>query len=459
MISGDIVSELTESQVNLLAHLPANQDTLSDDLDISATSVRSYVSQINANFNQKIIEYEDEEYVYIGLDDDEEEVEELNEREKYILKSLPKSLTEIAEDLDISESVVQAHITSIQDKGHHVSYDDRTGVYTSDETPQLRSSEAISTRTRAANEWWQSKNQELDNLYRSISTPDPDLKYEDGNEDVVAHITDLHMGDLVHDDDGNETYNTQITQDVIEYITDKHIDLYDRQTQVVDIDVWHELWGGDFLTNSGIYQGQFEDLDAWLDEQHDAIVEPLMQRIKRISEIAPQINIVCKTGNHGEHRASGKSKQANADLILYKHIRNIVEQLQEHADMLQNVKFQIGSSQNYKNFEMRNGKIKGHLRHGQQRKDGYRTSAAKNEWNQTLLQHDFDLAYMGHVHRGQRFAVNGNPVFVSGSPKPSGDFAEQIAVGNDTNISTLHGVSDDGLTWVYPVDLRDYTQG
>jgi len=63
---------------------------------------------------------------------------------------------------------------------------------------------------------------------------------------------------------------------------------------------------------------------------------------------------------------------------------------------------------------------------------------------------------MGHVHRQQQFSVNGRPVFVSGSPKPSGDFAEQIAAGPDRNLATVHGVGDDGVTFVYPIDDRDF---
>ena len=105
---------------------------------------------------------------------------------------------------------------------------------------------------------------------------------------------------------------------------------------------------------------------------------------------------------------------------------------------------------------MRGGNIRGHLRHGQYRKAGFRTSASQNEWRETLLHHDFDIGYMGHVHRGQRFHVDGSPVFVSGSAKPAGEFAEQIAAGVDYNIALFHGVSDDGLTFSYPIDFRDF---
>lgn len=106
---------------------------------------------------------------------------------------------------------------------------------------------------------------------------------------------------------------------------------------------------------------------------------------------------------------------------------------------------------------MRDGRLRGNLRHGDDRKPGYRTSAEQSDWRQTLLTHEFDLGYMGHVHRGQRIDINGNPVFITGTPKPSGDFAERIAAVDDDNIALLHGVSDDGLTWCYRIDFRDFT--
>lgn len=36
------------------------------------------------------------------------------------------------------------------------------------------------------------------------------------------------------------------------------------------------------------------------------------------------------------------------------------------------------------------------------------------------------------------------------------EFAEQLAEGDTKRIATSHGVSDDGLTFVYPIDTRDY---
>jgi DNA-binding CsgD family transcriptional regulator len=455
---------MTDSQRKLIKCLPASCSDLARELDTSEATVRNQIMRIRERLDGNTIVYHRGDNEYRAARDfalsngEEQESGELSQREEYILTSLPATVQELSDDIGIQENIVEAYIENISEKGHHIQFDERTDTYHSNESPELRSSEHIGKRTRAANQWWQKKHDELIRNFRALSKPSIDIQARAGNQDFVSHITDLHMGDRVYDDSGKEVYNTKITQDVIRYITRKQLQIYETHSQLVDFDCWHEIWGGDFITNEAIYEGQFEDLDAWLDEQHDAIVEPLLERLKAISEKSESVNIVCKTGNHGEHRASGKSRQANADLILYKHLRNTVAQLQNHADLLENVEFKIGSSRPYKNFEMRDGKLTGHLRHGQNRKAGYRTSAAQKEWNQTLLNHDFDVGYTGHVHRGQRFHVNGNPVYVTGTPKPAGKFAGRIAAGDDTNIALSHGVNDQGTTFEYPIDLRDFGQ-
>jgi hypothetical protein len=213
------------------------------------------------------------------------------------------------------------------------------------------------------------------------------------------------------------------------------------------------------VTNEGIYEGQFEDLDAWLDEQHAALIDPLLRQLKAFSRRFPAVQVVCMVGNHGQHRASGTSRQANADLILYKHLRNTVAQLQTHGDLLQNVRFRIGDAKAYRNFELRAGRLRGHLRHGQHRRPQAETSARANEWRGTLQDHDFDVALMGHHHISGRIPWDGPPIICSPSPKPAGEFVERLGGRTPSThdaVATVFGVSDDGLTGVFPVDTRNY---
>jgi hypothetical protein len=459
----DKLTKLTESQRNLIKCLPASCSDLARELDTSEATVRNQIMRIRERFDGDTIVYHRSENEYRATRDfalsDDEEQEELAKREEYILKKLPATTEELAKDksLQVPQNIIEAYVENISKKGYHVEFDERTETWHSDESPLLRSTSDISQRTRAANEWWQKRHDELVKEFRGLHKPDIQLEHATGNQDVVSHVTDIHMGDKIYDDDGNIIYDVETAQDVIRYITHKQIKCVKTQRNITDFDVWHDLWGGDFVTGESIYDGQQYDIEATLDEQHDALFEPLMERIKSISQEIDQLNIICKTGNHGEQRASGKSRDANSDLILYKSIRNAISTLQEDAGMLQNVNFQIGSTATYKKFKIR-GKFDGLLLHGEERKAGYRTSSEQADWAKTALNTDFDFAYAGHIHRDIEFSVEDRYVMVTGSPKPSGEFSKKIAALDNYDVGLIHGVSDDGITWRYDIDYRDFVE-
>ena len=302
------------------------------------------------------------------VEDTDPSVDDLTNRERVLVSELETGATldELTDRLDERESIVTEHLRDLRRSGWRV-YIDETAAHVGIESDHpLRSSEHKGTRTRKANKWWELTHNALVRAYRGLETPDADLTASTGGEDWILHMTDLHAGDVVRDDDGRVVYSTEDIPDMVDYITAQGLCLAEKHGS--DYDAAHLLWGGDFVTNEGIYEGQFEDLDAWLDEQHECLIDPLVRQIKAFSERFETVQIVCQVGNHGKNRASGTSKQANADLILYKSVRNVVAQLRDHADALENVNFVIGEARPYRNFSLRGGKLKGHLRHGQHRR-------------------------------------------------------------------------------------------
>jgi len=384
---------------------------------------------------------------------------DLTRREAYIARKLQRgsTLDALADDLGERTSIVQQYLKDLRRQGWRVYVDEESEHIGLRDGHELRSSEHIGQRTRKANRWWQKRHNELVREFRSLETPACDLLRTDGREDWVLHMTDLHAGDRVRTDSGEVVYSTAEIPDIVEYTTQQSIGLAEHHN--AEYDAAHILWGGDFVTNEGIYEGQFENLDAWLDEQHDVLVGPLVEQLKAFSRRFPVVQVVCQVGNHGQHRASGTSRQANADLILYKSIRNVVAELRKHAGVMGNVNFVIGSAKAYRNFQMRDGLVHGHLRHGQHRRPQAETSARKKEWLTTRMDHDFDVAYMGHYHVSGRVPWGGPPIIVSPSPKPAGEFVERIGErvrGSHQGVATSHGVGDDGITCVYPIDTRNY---
>jgi len=467
--------DFTERQAEFLNALPATTRALAEDLDISRSAVFDLKARtVNAGANVQFDEDESVYYLPDGTPDtvanapdlsdtpvagEDPDPSDLTDRERVIVSELQTAATvdELSERLDERESIVTEHLRDLRKSGWRVYVDETAGHVAIEGDQPLRSSEHKGTRTRKANQWWELSHNALVREYRNLPTPDADLSATSGNEDWLLHMTDLHAGDRVRDDDGTVLYSTDDIPAIIDYITEQGVALADKHGS--DFDTAHLLWGGDMVTNEGIYEGQFEDLDAWLDEQHEALIDPLVRQLKTFAERFDSVQVVCQVGNHGQHRASGTSRQANADLILYKSIRNVVAQIQKYSDELDNVRFTIGEARPYKNFEIRGGKLKGHLRHGQDRRPQAETSAREKEWTKTLLDHDFDVALMGHYHISGRIPWDGPPIVVSPSPKPAGEFVESIGGRLPTDqqgVATAFGMSDAGITGVWPVDTRRY---
>jgi hypothetical protein len=66
---------------------------------------------------------------------------------------------------------------------------------------------------------------------------------------------------------------------------------------------------------------------------------------------------------------------------------------------------------------------------------------------------------MGHHHISGRIPWDGPPILCSPSPKPAGEFVEKLGErvdGGHQDFATVFGVSDDGLTAVFPIDSRGF---
>lgn len=481
MDDGGGAPDLTERQRVALEALPASKHALADALGLgSAHSAKGYIERLRRKGLEIQYDYQADEYRHLGsseavlesqgdaapvlsdepVADADPDPGELTDRERYIARELQTGATVagLADELDERPSVITQHLRDLRRQGWRVYHDDSAGHVAIEGDHLLRSSEHTGTRTRKANRWWETRHNALVRRFKELSTPSAELDAAAGCEDWVCHLTDLHAGDRVRRDDGAVVYETDEIPAVIDYVTEQALALAEKHNS--DYDAAHLLWGGDFVTNEGIYEGQFEDLDAWLDEQHDTLVAPLIRQIKAFAERFPTVNVVCQVGNHGKHRASGTSRQANADLICYKHVRNTVAEIRRHADVLENVRFRIGQAQAFRNFALRGGRLRGHLRHGQHRKPQAETSARKKEWLATLREHEFDVAAIGHHHVSGRIPWDGPPVICSPSPKPAGEYVERLGervAGGAQGVASVFGVSDDGVTAVFPVDTRRFS--
>lgn len=379
---------------------------------------------------------------------------ELTERQRELIHHLPADATTLSKQLGVTESTVKDHIAKLRDRGVRVPYDHENGVYALADQSKVRrvSTKHTGTKTREANNFvTEVERTILRRLEGSEDLVEPQ-KPTKGNEDLVLHFTDLHIGDVVEDEYGNEIYNTRIAKQVVQHVTKKTLEF--REWLGSEFDTIHVLYGGDMITNENIYDGQAYDIESMLADQMTTAVNVLTRQIKSFASEFETVNVVCQPGNHGKTRASGVSKQANMDLVTY---RWIDDRLRE--SFYDNINFQTAEATWYRTFGLRGGKWSGFLTHGQdslQHADS--TAASSRDWRGWLNEFDFDIAYRGHYHEARREPIQAGPfVYESPSPKPSDEWTSQIGQGSvDTpskRLATLHGVSDKRpVTWETTID-------
>ena len=277
---------------------------------------------------------------------------------------------------------------------------------------------------------------------------DGGLLVEDGNEDMVFFRTDDHFGQTEHNEYGEETFNSDITEArVWQYIEEGLTEKARREAAGVEFDTAHLLLGGDIITNETIYSGQPHSIDLHLRGQIERASTVYTEVVKRLAEEFPTVQVVTQHGNHGELRTGGQTSAANADDIVYSMIDLAIRQ-----SGIDNVTFIQNDATYFTNFEMRGHR--GHIRHGHEKGclAHIGTSSPKARWGSWLINNQFDVAYRGHFHEMKIEPVAGRPVIMGGTLQNQGDYTEGLGIASSLPSGILHGVSDDeALAWMKPV--------
>ncbi|MFB6236924.1 MAG: winged helix-turn-helix domain-containing protein [Halopenitus sp.] len=389
---------------------------------------------------------------------------ELSERQSHIASILvdeAKSSSELANKLGVEQSTIRGHIDSLRDRGVEIEYDPKSNKFYVKNKKKVRriTTKATQTITREANEF--ATNQEATIIRRldGKRALKADLTREPENQDVVVFLTDVHIGDVVEKTiNGNtvEVFNSSIAVECIEHFTQEVINYIHQIVPEGKVDTVHLLWGGDIITNENIYDGQAWHVKEQLADQLSIAVDTLTQQAKTFAEEFDTLQVVAQPGNHGKTRASGVSKQANMDLLLYRWIQ---DRLIECG--YENINFIESDAEWHINFDMRGGKMRGHLRHGHQSlKHVDSTGASSRDWRGWWAENRFDVAYRGHYHEYRREPImNAYPVVEGPSMKPGSDFSSKIGqpdVSNYKKLGVVHGVSDKRpITWNKVIDDID----
>lgn len=384
------------------------------------------------------------------------DTQDLTDRQQQLIHHLPADKHDLAQRLNVQPTTVKDHIAAIRKQGINIEWDAPNDVYALANAPKARrvSTKNTGSKTREANDFIT----EIERtILRRLNGSDELIAPQDptpGNEDMVLHVTDLHIGDVVENEYGNEIYNTEIAKEVMDHITGKVLELRQTMASVAEFDTLHVLYGGDMVTNENIYDGQAYDIESMLADQMTDAVNAMTRQIKSLAPAFETVNVVAIPGNHGKTRASGVSKQANMDLVAY---RWLDDRLREAG--VENIDMNVGEATWHKTFSLRGDQWTGFLIHGQDAQAHVdATAASSRDWRGWLNQFEFDVSYRGHLHESKREPVQGGPmVYESPSPKPPGEWVDRIGQGSvdsdNKRLATLHGTSDTRpVTWEYVID-------
>lgn len=407
-----------------------------------------------------------------------------------ILEDDEVSYEQIANRLGCSRSTARDHMASLKDSGESV------GSYNGDGGTKffyLRSEEAehpsnnnkqYAEKTKKKRQKSKKLNEHMGDMEARLTSllnnsqpavADGPTPIRESHEDVVIHRTDAHFGDQIEDEFGNVVFSPEIGRKREECVTDKVMDLVERQSKAgIKYDTANLLLGGDCVTGEHTYANQLGEVVLSLDEQIDMAFEVYMEQIQRLASRFPQVKVVCQPGNHGELEAK-YSSGANADRLLYM----MMDEATRRDENLDNVTFVRNDATRFTNFRLRNNleedkkraKALGldsvndleeghrtgwkfHLRHGDDSLEHIGTSAGKKRWYNWMLRHEFDQAYRGHYHKHEIDTIHNDvKCIMTGSPKPPDSFEEKIAEWSQPT-AFIHGVSDTrAKTWNYEVSF------
>lgn len=389
---------------------------------------------------------------------DDNKSDNLSSVDKHFISLLPATKKEIVESLGISESTfdhLKKHLR--EDIDVKVEYDHESEMYHLVDQPKKRrlSTKHKGTITREANQF---RTEAEADVLRRLSKKPPLESGQDpaeGNEDLVFALSDIHWGDVVENQYGEEVYNSDIASASVIWAAKKALRFKKRHEEFTEFDTIHFVIGGDIITNEMIYDGQAFDIDIMMGDQLSLAIEHLLHVAETLAECADTLQIVAVPGNHGEIRSSYNSKQANLDLTLY---RNLIDRLIDRG--YDNIAAHVGEAKHYRKFELRGGKWSMLLHHGHNEKlhvDSTASSQASDRGN--VVKYDVDGFIRGHYHT-QRYTeiMNQFPVIQLPSPKKGGDFAEKIGRPDCSvrrNLGAVWRCSDDRLMSSYPMFIDD----
>jgi biotin operon repressor len=280
-----MASERKRQVVDIIESSPASSDYIASMLGIKQNTARTYIRDLRDDgfdiestddgyiLQSCPVEYDSDDSDAADADDSDADPDDsgdglidlsdvavdpdadpdpsnLTDREELIAGELQSGATvdDLADELDERQSVITQHIRDLKSQGWQI-YVDETAEHIAIEGDEpLRSSEHKGTRTRKANQWWETRHNAVVRRWKALDTVSVDPDSEPDSEDWNTHITDLHAGDRVRGyDDETIIHRTEELPAIINHITERSIALARKHNSRYDCA--NLLYGGDFVTS------------------------------------------------------------------------------------------------------------------------------------------------------------------------------------------------------------------
>lgn len=237
-------------------------------------------------------------------------------------------------------------------------------------------------------------------------------------ESLVIFFSDTHFGKVITDEEDKSKilFNAKIGAERVKKMADVAI----RMALQRDVDEIVILMGGDMIDGEGIYFTQAMHIEQ-------SAIEQVKETSKGFFAVARDIHamtnlpvrIVGCPGNHGRTSKTA-DELSNWDQMIYV----ILDLLSQQVD--EPISVEYPSSRQFIVTEVKGNRIL--LRHKAKRGT---TPSPTSQWQNWLIQHDFDVAACGHWHTPSIEYQLGRPVFRSGSLCGKDDFAESLGLGDE----------------------------
>jgi predicted phosphodiesterase len=278
--------------------------------------------------------------------------------------------------------------------------------------------------------------------YKSAPQSKTDIK----GDTLVIHLTDLHAGKIVKDQEGKLIYNEEVFRNRINTLCEQTLKLLDNNiSKGVPINDVVLLLSGDLANGEGIYLTQAYEQEIAPPAQVMLVIDVLTKLIVSLLKRGLSVKVYGVRGNHGR---TGKDTDvaSNWDLMIYE-ILDFWSKL-----VLKNPKLQIKFTElEHIIFDIRGHKFM--MRHiAPEQVDSPAGRVKINEW---ARQHDVEAIVYGHYHHAGIFDCDNVRVFRGGSTVGGDSLSDSMAKHSEP-LQLVFGVNEQRVsTFIYLVDLAE----